>query len=191
LKSVKGTSLEPIVANLMLRSLKLAVYATRNAGHFDLALKSYCHFTSPIRRYPDLVVHRSLKRIFAQKPGPGVTYDKLALHCSQQERSAEKAERESQKVFQLRFMEDKIGQNFEGTVRHLTPFGIFLELAPYGLEGFLSLESLTDDQYQLDQSSFLMKGRRGGQIQLNDKMKVQVVSVDMQFLRLVLQRIYG
>ena len=193
LKSVKGQSYEPVVSNLVLRSLKLAVYSTHNAGHFGLALDSYCHFTSPIRRYPDLMVHRSLKKALEkQKPQGGPqSLEKLALHCSLQERTSEKAERESQKVLQLRFMESKIGQKFDGAVRHLTPYGLYLELNPYGIEGFLPLENLRDDDYQLNQAAFLLQGKRGGKIQLGDALKVQVQSVDMPFQRMVLSRIYG
>lgn len=193
LKSVKGQSYEPAVANLVLRSLKLAVYSTHNAGHFGLALDSYCHFTSPIRRYPDLMVHRSLKKaIERQKPlGGPQSLEKLALHCSLQERTAEKAERESQKVLQLRFMESKIGQKFEGPVRHLTPYGLFMELNPYGVEGFIPLENLRDDDYQLNQEAFLLQGRKGGKIQLGDVLRAQVQSVDIPFQRMILSRIYG
>jgi ribonuclease R len=180
-----------VVANLSLRSLKLAVYATRNAGHFGLGLDSYCHFTSPIRRYPDLMVHRALKKaILHEKPGPSQGHEKSALHCSLQERAAEKAERESQKILQLRFMEDKVGRTFEGAVRHLTQHGLFMELDPYGVEGFLPLESLRDDAYEFDQLSLILKGRKGGKIQLGDRLKARVASVDMPLQRLTLARIY-
>ncbi|HEY5037819.1 MAG TPA: RNB domain-containing ribonuclease, partial [bacterium] len=135
LSSVKGGHFEPVVSNLALRSLKLAVYSTRNAGHFGLALDSYCHFTSPIRRYPDLMVHRSLKKAVGKEKADSThSNEKLAIHCSLQERVAEKAERESQKILQLRFMENKVGQAFEGEVRHLTAHGLFMELNPYGIE---------------------------------------------------------
>jgi len=193
LKAVEGQSYAPIVSNLVLRSLKLAVYSTRNAGHFGLALDSYCHFTSPIRRYPDLTVHRSLKKAIAQEKVTGVLhqYEKMALHCSLQERQAEKAERESQKVLQLRFMENKVGQQFEGPVKHLTPYGAFVELNPYGIEGFVPLENLKDDDYQLNQAAFLLQGRKGSKIQLGDILKVQVQTVDMVLHKLILTRIYG
>ncbi len=188
LKSHKGTPMETTVSNLALRSLKLAVYSTRNVGHFGLALKSYCHFTSPIRRYPDLVVHRSLKSLLRGERAKGHphSYGKLALHCSNQERSAEKAERESQKILQLRFMEGKVGRAFSGPVRHLTPYGLYLELEPYGIEGFLPLENLRDDEYQLDPGALILKGRRGSKIQLGDILNVKVLSVDMVFQRLLL-----
>ncbi len=193
LKSVKGGPYEAVVSNLALRSLKLAVYSTRNAGHFGLALKSYCHFTSPIRRFPDLMVHRALKKALQTEKiiGQAKPLEKIALHSSEQERIAEKAERESQKILQLRFMENKINQKFEGPVRHLTPYGAYVELNPYGIEGFIPLENLTDDDYQLDAPSMVLRGKRGSKIQMGDLLKVQVLTVDMVFQRLTLARIYA
>lgn len=193
LKSVKGGAYEAVVSNLALRSLKLAVYSTRNAGHFGLALKSYCHFTSPIRRFPDLIVHRALKKTLQAEKNinSAKPLDKIALHSSEQERLAEKAERESQKILQLRFMENKVGQKFEGPVRHLTPYGAYVELNPYGVEGFLPLENIKDDLYLLDAPALVLRGKRGAKIQLGDVLKVQVLSVDMVFQRLLLARIYG
>ncbi len=192
LRSVKGNSLEPVIAILSLRSLKLAVYSTRNAGHFGLGLKSYCHFTSPIRCYPDLMVHRALKRLIAGegKPSSAHTYPKMALQCSLQERTAEKAERECQKVLQLRFMESKVNQAFEGPVKHLTPYGAYVELNPYGIEGFLPIENFKDDDYKLDSNSMSYVGKRSGKIQMGDNLKVRVLSVDMVFQRLLLTRNY-
>ncbi|HTC19851.1 MAG TPA: ribonuclease R [bacterium] len=193
LKSVKGGPYDAVVSNLALRSLKLAVYSTRNAGHFGLALKSYCHFTSPIRRFPDLMVHRALKKVLQKDRAlaQAKPLEKIALHSSEQERIAEKAERESQKILQLRFMENKINQIFEGPVRHLTPYGAFVELNPYGVEGFVPLENLKDDDYQLDAPSLVLRGKRGSKIQLGDQLKVQVLAVDMVFQRLMLTRVYA
>ncbi len=193
LKSVKGGPYEAVVNNLALRSLKLAVYSTRNAGHFGLALKSYCHFTSPIRRFPDLMVHRAMKKALSKEKiaGHAQSLEKIALHSSEKERTAEKAERESQKILQLRFMENKVNQKFSGPVRHLTPYGAYVELNPYGIEGFLPLESLTDDVYQLDAPSLVLRGKRGAKIQMGDILKVQVLSVDMIFQRLLLTRDYA
>jgi ribonuclease R len=193
IKSVKGGPWEASVSTLSLRSLKLAVYATRNAGHFGLGLESYCHFTSPIRRYPDLVVHRSLKRaLHGEKSGQPVrNYAKISLQNSEQERNAEKAERESQRLLQLRFMEGQVGREFEGTVRHLTAHGAFVELDPYGVEGFLPLESLTDDSYRFDEPSLSLKGAHGSKVQIGDRTSVKVLTVDMVLQRLTLTRIYG
>lgn len=190
---MKGGPFEAVVSNLALRSLKLAVYSTHNAGHFGLALKSYCHFTSPIRRFPDLMVHRALKKALQAEKimGQARPLEKIALHSSEQERLAEKAERESQKILQLRFMENKVSQNFEGPVRHLTPYGAYVELNPYGVEGFLPLENIKDDLYLLDAPALVLRGKKGSKIQLGDILRVQVLSVDMVFQRLLLARVYG
>jgi ribonuclease R len=193
IQSVKGAPLETVISNLALRSLKLAVYSTRNAGHFGLALKSYCHFTSPIRRYPDLIVHRSLKGLLSgeRRNEKSLKYEKLALHCSQQERAAEKAERESQKVMQLRFMESKVYQTFEGIVKHLTAYGAYVELAPYGIEGFLPIEDMKDDDYRFDADKLVLMGARGSVVKITDPLKVKVLTVDMVFQRMILAKIYG
>ena len=193
LRSVKGGPYDAVISNLCLRSLKLAVYSTRNAGHFGLALDSYCHFTSPIRRFPDLMVHRALKKALQKEriTGQAQSLEKIALHSSLQERVAEKAERESQKILQLRFMENKVNQIFDGPVRHLTPYGCYVELNPYGVEGFVPLENLKDDVYQLDAPNLVLKGKRGSKIQLGEILKVQVLTVDMIFQRLLLTRVYA
>jgi ribonuclease R len=191
LKSVKGSAFELPVSTLVLRSMKLAVYSPANLGHFALALKSYCHFTSPIRRYPDLAVHRSLKGLLEGQTGlRDRSYDKIAKHCSDRERLAEKAERENQKLLQLRFMQDKVGKVFDGLARHLTTYGAYVELLPSGVEGFLPLEAMTDDDYVFDASSLLLKGKRGSKIELGSSLKVGVVSVDLYSQRLQLKRVY-
>jgi ribonuclease R len=191
LKSVKGSSLELPVSTLVLRSMKLAIYSPANLGHFALALKSYCHFTSPIRRYPDLAVHRSLKDLLdGHAARQNHSYDKIAKHCSEKERLAEKAERENQKLLQLRFMQDKVGRTFDGVARHLTAYGAYVELLPSGVEGFLPLESLTDDAYVYDAASLVLRGKRGAKIELGSGLKVGVVSADLYSQRLQLKRVY-
>jgi ribonuclease R len=191
LNSMDGSPLKPVVSNMVLRSLKLAVYSTKNAGHFGLALKSYCHFTSPIRRYPDLLVHRSLKKFLRSgKYFGSPSLEKLALHCSLKERAAEKAERECQRVLQLRFMEKKINQRFEGQIRHITSQGVYMELEPFGIEGLLPLENLKEENYQLDPQALILRGRNGRKLQIGDRFPVKVVSVDMVYQRLTLARAY-
>lgn len=192
IRSVQGGPWQAPVSTLSLRSLKLAVYATRNAGHFGLGLDSYCHFTSPIRRYPDLIVHRSLKKARLQSTPPPKSrhLDKMALQTSEQERKAEKAERESQRILQLRFMEGQVGRTFPGTVRHLTAHGAFVELEALGVEGFLPMESLTDDLYTFNEGSLSLNGKRSRRILIGDKMTVSVANVDMVLQRMTLTRIY-
>ena len=192
LHSVQGGPWQAPVSSLALRSLKLAVYATRNHGHFGLGLDSYCHFTSPIRRYPDLIVHRSIKKVRLSKNHPHKArgYEKMALQTSEQERKAEKAERESQKILQLRFMEGQVGKTFPGTLRHLTTHGAFIELEPLGVEGFLPMENLTDDVYTFDEATLSLNGRKGRKLLIGDKMTVTVFTVDMILQRMTLTRNY-
>ncbi len=187
LRRVKGHPLEATIQTLALRSLNMAVYSPKNAGHFGLGLKSYCHFTSPIRRYPDLVVHRSLKRLL---DFPGGVVEKelndLGRHTSFQERAAEKAEREGQKVKQLAFMAKKIGVETLGRVTHVTEKGAFVEMDPWGIEGFVPNESFPGGPYQFDETHLRLSGRRG-QVKLGDPLKVRIESVDRVLLRLTLK----
>ncbi len=189
LKRIKGHPLEATLTTLTLRSLTMAVYATRNAGHFGLGLKSYCHFTSPIRRYPDVVVHRALKLALGESGGHRDNdLAPLGKHTSLQERAAEKAEREGQKVKQLGFMEKKIGETAEGRVTHLTAKGCFVELDPWGVEGFIPMEMLSGGPYQFDEVHLRFSGRRG-QIKMGDPMRVRIDSVDRVLQRLGLKQL--
>jgi ribonuclease R len=192
LTSMKGEPLEPVVSVLALRSLKLAVYSTQNLGHFGLGLDSYCHFTSPIRRYPDLVVHRSLKKALGA-PGGVAKGDGMAAqasHCSLQERAAEKAERECQKLLQLRFMEDKVGLSFTGIFRHVTSYGAYLEIQPFGVEGFLPLEKLGQG-YRYDAQGLCLSTESGTHLRLGDSMIVKIHSIDRIFQRMLLEPSLG
>jgi len=187
LRRAKGHPLEATINNLALRSLSMAVYSPRNAGHFGLGLKSYCHFTSPIRRYPDVVVHRSLKRVL-DFPG-GLTekdLDALGRHTSFQERAAEKTEREGQKVKQLAFMSTKVGLETNGLVTHVTANGVFVEMEPWGVEGFVPSEAFPGGPYQYDEIHLRLTNRRGN-IKLGDSLKVKIESVDMPLQRLTLK----
>jgi ribonuclease R len=189
LRRIKGHPLEPTISTLTLRSLTMAVYATRNAGHFGLALKSYCHFTSPIRRYPDLVVHRALKAALGVPGGvKEADLDSLGKHTSLQERAAEKAEREGQKVKQLAFMAGKVGETASGRVTHVTAHGAFVELDPWGVEGFVPMEHFIGGPYQFDEAHLRLSGRKGS-IKLGDPLKVVIDSVDKVLQRLTLKQV--
>jgi ribonuclease R len=188
LTSMRGEPLEPVVSILALRSLKLAVYSTQNLGHFGLGLESYCHFTSPIRRYPDLVVHRSLKKALGAPGGvaKGEGMAVQASHCSLQERAAEKAERECQKLLQLRFMEDKVGLSFTGVFRHVTQYGAYLEIQPFGVEGFLPLEKFGQG-YKYDAQGLCLSTALGSHLRLGDSMIVTIYSIDRILQRMILE----
>ena len=178
---------------LLLRCMALAVYRTENLGHFGLAAEFYAHFTSPIRRYPDLCVHRGLKHWLAQQrfqgldrkerkrqpPSPEVTPE-LAEQCSQQERKAEKAEIQSIDLLKVSFLERFLGEGFTATVRSISNAGIKVQLAPHEVEWFLPLETLTDDWYSFDEETLTLLGRRRQRIvQVGDRLQVRLLRADV------------
>jgi ribonuclease R len=167
IKKIAGTAEERILSYLMLRSLKQARYAEENAGHFALAAPTYTHFTSPIRRYPDLVVHRIVKQVL-REPGANVEYDdkdKEELHdiaeeSSQSERRADDAERELMEWKKVKFMAERVGEDFDALIVNVTKFGFFVELTDMFIEGLVPLSSLTDDAYVYHDSTKEIIGAR-------------------------------
>jgi len=157
----------PAVSMLLLRSMSLARYAPENLGHFGLAFEDYLHFTSPIRRYPDLVVHRVLKDLLRGKLGPrkraslAERFPEMAEHVSERERAAEKAERDLTKYYQTKWAEEHLGEVFRGTVSGVTNFGLFVALEN-GVEGLLSLSELEDDYYEFRPEALELVGRHTG-----------------------------
>ncbi|HFC97069.1 MAG TPA: ribonuclease R [Thermosulfurimonas dismutans] len=172
-----------LVNMLLLRSMKQAQYSPENIGHFGLASNCYCHFTSPIRRYPDLVVHRVLKAALRRKRPP-YPYEKLiemGKHLSQRERTAMEAEREMFERVQVRFMRDHIGETFTGIISGVTAFGFFVELEEYFVSGLVRLVDLHDDYYFLDEKNHRLVGRRTGKIfRLGDRVRVRVKEVNLR-----------
>ncbi|MCX8041000.1 MAG: ribonuclease R [Thermodesulfobacteriaceae bacterium] len=168
---------------LLLRSLKQAKYSPYNVGHFGLASTCYCHFTSPIRRYPDLVVHRVLKRVLKNKKFP-YTEEELEImgkYLSERERQAEEAERESLKRFQALFMKDKIGEVFSGIISGVTAFGFFVDLEEYLVSGIVKLSDIKEDYFILDKSGISLIGKRTGKIfPIGQRVKVKVKEVDLK-----------
>jgi len=192
LARVADTPLEYIINNLLLRTMQRARYAPDNAGHFGLAATHYCHFTSPIRRYPDLMVHRALKRLVGQKKGAKkgageASGEAVALLrragelLSGRERLAMESEREMTNRLQVRFMADKVGEHFEGVISGVTSFGIFVELFHWFVSGAAPVEAMRDDYYQYDDKSHRLLGSRTGRIlQLGNLVRVRVAGVDMR-----------
>jgi ribonuclease R len=185
LESCRGKPEERILHQLLLRAMKQAHYAPENIGHFGLASSCYTHFTSPIRRYPDLIVHRILdlclagKKLAAkEKEDLGLYLDEAGRHTSERERIAMDAEREMVELKKAQFMIDKIGMEFDGFIISLASFGFFVELTTYFVEGLVRLATLQDDAYHYYEKENLIQGRRHGRkFRMGDQVVVRVVGV--------------
>ena len=175
-----------IISTVLLRSMQQAVYQPRNEGHFGLALSQYAHFTSPIRRYPDLLVHRAIKHVLARKPIEGQFYTAAAMSdlgesCSTTERRAEEASRDVVSWLKCEYMQDHIGEEFDGVVSAVTSFGLFVELPTMHIEGLVHITSLPQDYYRYDQASLSMTGDNSGRkFQLGDSLRVRVEAVNLE-----------
>ena len=182
LNSVTGKKEQNIIETLALRAMAKAVYSTDNIGHYGLALKNYTHFTSPIRRYPDMMVHRLLTSYLnGENPGEKRMFEKLCEHSSKMERLATEAERASIKYKQVEFMSDKIGMEFEGIVSGVTEWGLYVEIIENQCEGMINVRDLDDDYYDYDEENYCMKGRSNGKVYtLGDKVTIEVVKADLQ-----------
>lgn len=174
-----------VLSLLLLRSFRPAVYTTVNRGHFGLALECYTHFTSPIRRYPDVIVHRALRRLLRRpRSAPRVrgtkTLERIAEHCTERERLADEAEREVIAWKRARFMAERIGQEYEGLIVGVKDYGFYVELEDVFVEGLVHISTLTDDWYVFDpQRHALIGRRRRRQFRLGDIVRVRVARVDV------------
>jgi ribonuclease R len=182
LDHVKGRPEEHAVNYATLRSLQRAIYSPVDEGHFALASDCYCHFTSPIRRYPDLTVHRLLDSLAARKRPTQKFEETLALgeHCSEREQRAEAAERELTKVKLLNYMSQRIGEELDAIVTGVEEFGLFVQGIALPAEGLVHVSSLVDDHYHFDRASHSLSGHRSGNsFRLGDKVRVSVFRVDV------------
>jgi ribonuclease R len=207
LEKIKGLPEEATLSRMTLRCMQQAQYTTDCEGHFGLALKYYCHFTSPIRRYPDLQIHRIIKEYLhgnQQNPGksgsaskagkqsenaPSLTDDRIshynsilpyvAKHSSEMERRSDDAERQTDKQKKCEYMADRLGEEFEGVVSGVTGWGLYVEL-PNTCEGLIPMSCLFDDYYVFDEKSYILRGeRKGGTYGLGQVVKVKVAAVDI------------
>ena len=189
LKQVEETSLENIINGLVLRSMAKAEYSPKNIGHFGLGFSDYAHFTSPIRRYPDVIVHRLLKRY--ANGGSEYTYDQLSEHgehCSERERYAVEAERDSVKLKQVEFLSDKLGQDFKGVISGVTENGVYVVLNDIYCEGMVRVSDLKDDYYVYNPDLHCLIGRsKGKKYRLGDSIKVKVTRTDLDKRQIDLQ----
>ena len=174
-----------LLQTVLLRSMQQAVYSNKNLGHFGLAYDAYTHFTSPIRRYPDLIVHRAIKTKLINKPFKLKDIIKIAEHCSGSERKADEATRDVESWLKCYFMQDKVGQIFEGTVAGVTGFGLFIELDDVYIEGLLHVTELGNDYFTYDKNKHAMIGERTNlSYRLGDRLKVKVVRVDLETIKI-------
>jgi len=185
-EAIAGTPEERLITTVALRSMKQAVYQTENIGHFGLAAKYYTHFTSPIRRYPDLIVHRLLHRWLQAPKLPaneveplGDKLDMIAEHSSIRERAAADAERATVELKKCEYMADHIGEEFDGTISGVTAFGMFVELEN-GVEGLVHISSLMDDYYDYYEERYALVGTHSGNVyRLGDKVRIEVLQVNI------------
>jgi len=187
LARVEGKPEERLVSYVMLRTMKQAVYSEENGGHYALAAPFYTHFTSPIRRYPDLIVHRLLRELREKGPVGGDGSEarerrlkEVAERSSYTERRADEAERELVEWKKVRFMRDKVGDVFEGVVTGVAGFGLYVELVPYFVEGLVHISTLVDDYYHYSEEAHTLRGESSGRIfRLGDRVRVLVAKVDL------------
>ena len=186
IKKIKNRADAGLIESVLLRSQSLAVYSAQNSGHFGLALDAYAHFTSPIRRYPDLLVHRAIRYALAKGKPSEYTYSpaemvNLATHCSQNERRADEAERDVDERYKCAWMEKHVGSEFDGVVSGVTSFGLFVELTQSQVSGLVHITQLPNDYYHFDPVRHLLTGeRRGLKFRLGDALRVQVLRASLE-----------
>lgn len=181
LEKIKPRPDAQLLQTVMLRSLRQAMYSPDNVGHFGLSYEHYTHFTSPIRRYPDLLVHRSIKAVLdGTRYAPG-KWDEIGLHCSMTERRADEATRDVNNWLKCFYMRDRIGEEFEGTIAAVVPFGVFVALDSVYVEGLVHVSELGEDYFQYDNVKHQMLGERSGQrYRLGDRLHVKLVRADLE-----------
>jgi len=185
LESIKGTPEETIIEEVALRSMMKAIYSEKNIGHFGLSFKDYTHFTSPIRRYTDLIVHRLLKVYAGDEIKDPKKLNKqladIARQTTKMEKLAVEAERESIKLKQCEYINKHIGDAFHGIISGVTAYGIYVEIEENYIEGFVQMTNMSDDYYIYDEATYSMTGKHSGRrVRLGDKVEIQVLSVNLE-----------
>lgn len=182
IEDVKGKPEENMINNLVVRTMQKAAYSTKNIGHYGLGFENYSHFTSPIRRYPDVITHRLLSRFLENKPAPKL--DKIETRCnylSEREKRAQKAERDSIKYMQAIYMNERVGKIYRGIINSITEYGVFVEIIENGCEGLIKIPEIGGDTYIPDLKHHCLKGHNTGhKITLGDEVNIVVSSVDIE-----------
>jgi ribonuclease R len=185
LEKVKGRPDRELLQTVMLRSLRQAIYSPENAGHFGLAYSAYAHFTSPIRRYPDLLVHRAIKSVLQGKSYDPGDWKALGVHCSEVERRADEASRDVSAWLKCEYMKERVGEVFDGTISGVTGFGVFVALDDVYVEGLVHISELGSDYFEFDAAKHQLVGERTRQvIRLGGRMRVTLVRVDLDSARI-------
>ena len=182
LKNVKGKAEQQMVETLTIRSMAKAIYTTNNIGHFGLAFKHYSHFTSPIRRYPDLIVHRLLEQYAnGSNSVDKDAIEKICIHCSEMEKVSSRAERDSIKYMQVKFLKNKIGFIYDGVISGVTEWGLYVEITENKCEGLVKVSSIKDDHYIFDEKKYALIGNRTKVgYQLGQKVKIKIQRADLE-----------
>jgi ribonuclease R len=185
LKQIQERPDRHLIQTVLLRSLSQAVYSSDNVGHFGLSYQAYAHFTSPIRRYPDLIVHRALKHAIEQGKADDFDYPKselqsLAEHCSSTERKADEATRDALDWLKCEYMQNKVGETFNGIITSVNSFGVFVELEEIYVDGLVHITALDNDYYHYDPVGHRLTGERTGKVlRLGDPLTIVVAKVNL------------
>ena len=181
LKDVEGKPEQHVLEQLGIRTMAKAVYTTENIGHYGLGFEHYCHFTSPIRRYPDVLVHRILEEVLNKEIKPDKKLQQKCRHCSERERAAMDAERAANKYKQVEYMRDFLGEEFEGVISGVASFGFWVETIEHKCEGLVSINSLLEyDEFRLIETDYSLVGMRSGRkFRMGDKVRIKVVAANL------------
>ena len=181
LNKVKGEPEQQMVETLTIRSMAKAVYTTSNIGHYGLAFDYYSHFTSPIRRYPDLIVHRLLNQYINDKQKENIDLEKICKHCSEKEKIASQAERDSIKYMQVKFLKNKVGKVYEGIISGVTEWGLYVEITANKCEGLVKISSIKNDHYIYNEKTYSITGYRTKKsYQLGEKVRIKIQRADLE-----------
>jgi ribonuclease R len=179
---VHGKPEQHVLEQLGIRTMAKAVYTTENIGHYGLGFENYCHFTSPIRRYPDVLVHRILEEVLAKNAKPDKRLEQKCKHCSERERAAMDAERAANKYKQVEYMRDFIGEEFDGVISGVAAFGFWVETVDHKCEGMVSVTSLAEyDEFRLVDTDYSLQGMRSGRrFRMGDRVRIKVIAANLE-----------